>query len=802
MEYNNIAILDHKNVVRLVGYCHETQKECIQYNGRMVFAEKTKRALCFEYMENGSLDKFISDEYDGHDWPTRYAIIKGICEGLEYLHEKLESPMYHLDLKPANVLLDKNMTPKIADFGLSRLFGGDKTQMTKSAIGTHGYVPPEYIDASVISIKFDIYSLGVVIIKIMTGTDGYFRSAEMSSQHFVELVHTNWMNRLKTTLVHPYSIQVRKCIEIALSCVEADRHKRPTIGVIINNLNKTDSTIQFPDALINASGSSNKILDAIRNGSGSSIDQVIDFPSKADKKKHGSSGMPGSVQLVTIKHMEKAPLFDHNTKVMLELTGGDYTSARPGLDLVAVLDVGCGMKEYYKMMDEVKTALRFVLQKLGPMDRLSIVTFGSEGTKLCPLRQINEASRQELQQLINRLEPHVLLSGGNITDGLRTGLKVLKDRKLNDGRFAAIMVVAANVVWTDITQEEKTSSINVPIYAFGICPFGEYTSLGSHMGGPFSFPARFDLGDHQTFGRLTMAFSQCLAGLLTVAVRNLELTVATVRGESMLLKVTAGMYPQRHEGGSVTVVFGDLYSREVRRVIVDLGLPTVGSERSAEILSVTYSYSSSGSSAGRVQYVVPGETLTVWRTGVEVLEAEVTPAEFQMEEDCLRTAHMMMDYNLRLQLQVPKIIKKKKKTIISRLWSSEKDEENNMHVEVQNMQVEAQNMQVDPLLKIELLEFLAAKSTSPQLGSNYLASFLSSHWHQRFAARGNIETMRLFATPRMDMYLEQAKRFLRYPDVRLPSTDQDDVASSQHPMIYDAASREEELRVLRLTQED
>jgi interleukin-1 receptor-associated kinase 1/coatomer subunit beta' len=79
---------------------------------------------------------FPIDEHHGQDWNTRYIIIKGICNGLKYLHEDLEAPMYHLDLKPANILLDENMEPKIADFGLSRLFGEETTRTTTSSIGT------------------------------------------------------------------------------------------------------------------------------------------------------------------------------------------------------------------------------------------------------------------------------------------------------------------------------------------------------------------------------------------------------------------------------------------------------------------------------------------------------------------------------------------------------------------------------------------------------------------------------------------------------------------------------------------
>lgn len=77
------------------------------------------------------------DEYHGLDWQTRYKIIKGTCEGLKYLHEGLESPMYHLDLKPGNILLDKNMDPKLADFGLSKFVHKDQqTEVVQGPLGT------------------------------------------------------------------------------------------------------------------------------------------------------------------------------------------------------------------------------------------------------------------------------------------------------------------------------------------------------------------------------------------------------------------------------------------------------------------------------------------------------------------------------------------------------------------------------------------------------------------------------------------------------------------------------------------
>jgi serine/threonine protein kinase len=77
----------------------------------------------------------LADVFSGLDWRTRYKIMKGICEGLKHIHE-LDEPLLHLDLKPANILLDENMVPKLADFGLSKIFSAELTRTTKSPIGT------------------------------------------------------------------------------------------------------------------------------------------------------------------------------------------------------------------------------------------------------------------------------------------------------------------------------------------------------------------------------------------------------------------------------------------------------------------------------------------------------------------------------------------------------------------------------------------------------------------------------------------------------------------------------------------
>ncbi|KAM3215255.1 hypothetical protein ACQJBY_067310 [Aegilops geniculata] len=167
-EVDTLLNIEHENVVRFIGFCASTNQRAIKIEGRKehIYAEVRERLLCFEYISNGSLQKYITDELRGLEWNTRYKIIRGICEGLYHLHK--EKQIYHMDMKPDNILVDNDMVPKITDFGLSRL--DNKTQtMSADRLGSLGYCAPEYRQQGKMSFKSDIYSLGVIIIELVTG---------------------------------------------------------------------------------------------------------------------------------------------------------------------------------------------------------------------------------------------------------------------------------------------------------------------------------------------------------------------------------------------------------------------------------------------------------------------------------------------------------------------------------------------------------------------------------------------------------------------------------------------------------
>ncbi|KAK1682686.1 hypothetical protein QYE76_043534 [Lolium multiflorum] len=239
-EVYHLMMLNHTNIVRCVGYCYEIKNECLEYNGKYVFAEMAERLLCLEYLPNGSLDRYISDESSGLDWSTRYKIIEGICYGLRHLHEENGKPIIHLDLKPANILLDDGMVPKITDFGLSRLLDQQQTICTTSRDGTFGYMAPEFLRGGTITPKSDIFSLGVIMMEIITGHRDYPYVAGTSSDDFVKLVLGKWKNELKRSprygSLKKNCEQIKRCVEVGLICVNPDRTRRPQIAKVINML--------------------------------------------------------------------------------------------------------------------------------------------------------------------------------------------------------------------------------------------------------------------------------------------------------------------------------------------------------------------------------------------------------------------------------------------------------------------------------------------------------------------------------------------------------------------------------------
>ncbi|KAM0038895.1 putative protein kinase RLK-Pelle-L-LEC family [Helianthus debilis subsp. tardiflorus] len=226
-EVKIISRLRHKNLVQLIGWCHE--------QGDFL--------LVYEYMPNGSLDSHLFYSKSTLSSSVRYKIAMGIASALLYLHEEWEQCVVHRDIKSSNVMLDSNYNAKLGDFGLARLVDHDLGSQTTILAGTMGYLAPDCVMTGRASRETDVYSFGVVALEIACGRKPIDIKAEPSKQRLVEWVWSLYgegklLEAVDKRLNGDFDKREMECLMIVgLWCCNPDSSERPTIKQAISVLN-------------------------------------------------------------------------------------------------------------------------------------------------------------------------------------------------------------------------------------------------------------------------------------------------------------------------------------------------------------------------------------------------------------------------------------------------------------------------------------------------------------------------------------------------------------------------------------
>jgi serine/threonine protein kinase len=213
--------------------------------------------LVLEYVENGSLDKTLFSSKGSQislEWNNRFKIALGVAKGLAYLHHECLEWVIHCDLKPENILLDEKLEPKITDFGLAKLLNRSGSNKNISRIhGTRGYIAPEWVSGHPITAKVDVYSFGVVLLELLKGarvsdwSSNADEEVEMVLQRVIKKLAENlmlegdeqlWITEFIDSRLDGQfdNVQARKMVMLAVSCVEEDSRKRPTMENVVQML--------------------------------------------------------------------------------------------------------------------------------------------------------------------------------------------------------------------------------------------------------------------------------------------------------------------------------------------------------------------------------------------------------------------------------------------------------------------------------------------------------------------------------------------------------------------------------------
>ncbi|XP_043694223.1 rust resistance kinase Lr10-like [Telopea speciosissima] len=241
-EVATIGRIHHVNVVRLIGFCFEG----------------LKRALVYDFMPNGSLDKYIfTQEQKGtissSSWERMYKISLGVAHGIEYLHQGCDMQILHFDIKPHNVLLDEDFNPKISDFGLAKLYPtNENTVPLTAARGTIGYIAPELFYKSMggVSHKADVYSFGMLLMDMVGRRKNVNPFADASSQFYFPSWIYDKLNQGEDMEMEDATeydkIIARKLIIVALSCIQMKPIDRRSMSKVIEMLESPTELLQMP----------------------------------------------------------------------------------------------------------------------------------------------------------------------------------------------------------------------------------------------------------------------------------------------------------------------------------------------------------------------------------------------------------------------------------------------------------------------------------------------------------------------------------------------------------------------------